>query len=205
MSDENTTRELMGADDEAFSFRHVELRFESTPYSDVFGRKNNKTVRQTLKHRRYAKLHSQIVQEYEPFLDIPLGEFLAQLKRKNDPTFRLFLNKYGDLSYTTFTIRNEWFLNKKGVYAYFADEELKYIGRCKDTMKKRINQGYGKIHPKNCYLDGQATNCHLNASISELACNVSLWLHEITSDEEIVSKERALIGKYKPAWNIQRA
>jgi hypothetical protein len=34
-------------------------------------------------------------------------------------------------------------------------------------MKKRISQGYGKISPKNCYLDGLATNCHLNALITE--------------------------------------
>ncbi|MFK4618979.1 hypothetical protein ABIF50_002256 [Bradyrhizobium diazoefficiens] len=63
-----------------------------------------------------------------------------------------------------------------GVYAYFVGDDLKYIGRCKDSMKKRINHGYGKVHPKNCYLDGQSTNCHLNALIAPLRESVSLWL-----------------------------
>ena len=83
--------------------------------------------------------------------------------------------------------------------------EVKYIGRCKDSMKKRINQGYGKIHPKNCYLDGQTTNCHINSMITEASNKVTLWLCEmqILSEIEIIEKE--LIRTYKPEWNIQRS
>lgn len=34
-----------------------------------------------------------------------------------------------------------------------------------NRYSKRIQQGYGVIHPKNYHLDGQAANCHLNALI----------------------------------------
>jgi len=81
---------------------------------------------------------------------------------------------------------------------------VKYIGRCKDSMKKRINQGYGKIHPKNCYLDGQATNSHLNARITAEKKKITLWLHEMDSETEIELLERELIRAYNPPWNIQR-
>ena len=95
-------------------------------------------------------------------------------------------------------------MDNKGVYAYLAGDELKYIGRCKDSIKKRVNQGYGKIHPKNCYLDRQATNCHLNARITAEKSEVTLWLHKMNSASEIESLERELIRLCNPPWNIQR-
>jgi hypothetical protein len=103
-----------------------------------------------------------------------------------------------------FFITDQTVLQSKGVYAYLLGDELKYIGRCKDSMKKRIDQGYGKIHPKNCYLDGQATNCHLNSRITEVKDNVTLWLYQMESPSEIESMERALIRSCHPPWNIQR-
>ena len=72
-------------------------------------------------------------------------------------------------------------------------------------MKKRINQGYGKIHPKNCYLDGQATNCHLNTLIARADEEVKLWLCEMESIQEIELVEKKLIRKHQPEWNILRA
>jgi len=135
---------------------------------------------------------------------MPLGTFLYQLKRNGDDGYRRFLNRYGDLTYSTFAIALEDGVNLKGVYAYWVNEELKYIGRCRDSMRKRINQGYGKIHPKNCYLDGQATNCHLNALITQVRDDVSLWFCTITSDEDIEKTELQLLRRYSPPWNIQR-
>lgn len=70
-------------------------------------------------------------------------------------------------------------------------------------MKKRINQGYGKIHPKNCYLDGQSTNCHLNALVARNLDSIELWFCELTP-AEIDIAEKELIHAYKPAWNIRR-
>ena len=134
----------------------------------------------------------------------PLGEFLIGLKREGDAFYKRFLNKHGDQTYSIFAIDDPAVLGKKGVYAYYVGDDLRYIGRCRDTMRKRINQGYGKIHPKNCYIDGQSTNCHLNAKITEAGDGVSLWFSPLESDDEISNAEAQFIRRYQPEWNIQK-
>ena len=195
---------LQFRESDEYEFFQVALIFEGSAYQDSFQHKNNKTVQETLDHKRYTKYRGDVFDKYHEYLEKPLGKFLIELKNNGDEFYRRFLNKYGDLSYSIFKISDPQFLDNFGVYVYFADGKLKYIGRCKDSMKKRINQGYGKIHPKNCYLDGQATNCHLNAKITEEKSEVTLWLHPMESKLEIESLERALIREYDPPWNIQR-
>lgn len=187
-----------------YEFTQVPLTFNGKSYRDIFGEKNNKTVAETLEHRRYAKLKNEVTEKYHKSLDKPLGIFLLGLKKDGDGFYKNFLNKYGDLAYTIFTISDRAYFDCTGVYGYQSDNELKYIGRCKDSMKKRVNQGYGKIHPKNCYLDGQATNCHLNARITDTKSNITLWLHQMDIPSEIKALEMALIRAYNPTWNIQR-
>lgn len=185
-------------------FVQVPLVFEGKPYKDVFGEKNNKTVAETLVHQRYKKFERDIKRKYPDSLEKPLGSFLLELKKNGDAFYKQFLNRYGDLRYSIFKISNLKYLDSMGVYAYFSEQNLKYIGRCKDSMKKRVNQGYGKIHPKNCYLDGQATNCHLNARITTEENKVTLWLHKMDSELEIEKLEKVLIHVCNPPWNIQR-
>ncbi len=189
---------------EDIEFVHVPLVFEQERYVNVFADKNNKTLAETLEHNRYAKLKSAVLRDYSDFLDQPLGQFLLKVKNLDDPFYRQFLNKYGDLQYSKFSISDASFYPLKGVYAYRVGGDLKYIGRCRDQMKKRVNQGYGKIHPKNCFLDGQATNCHLNSRVTMTKEEVSLWLCEMDEDDEIVVAERGLISAYQPPWNIQQ-
>jgi hypothetical protein len=186
-----------------YEFKPVTLFFEDDVHSDLFGRKNNKTVLETLEHRRYAKLRRQVEETYPQLLREALGDFLLHLKRNGDVAYRKFLNKYGDEKYSIFRIKDKEVLDKRGIYAYTVNDDLKYIGRCQDSMRKRVNQGYGKIHPKNCYIDGQATNCHLNALITTEKNTVRLWFCEL-DPAEIESVERALISEYQPPWNIQR-
>lgn len=204
MSKNAESRVLEGQDGDKYIFNRVLLRFADHIDSDVFGLKNNKSLRETLDHPRYKKLAPLALHEYEDSQDVPLGEFLIDLKRKGDPFYRRFLNKNGDYRYSTFAISDESVLSKKGVYAYYVGDQLRYIGRCKDSMKKRVNHGYGKIHPKNCFLDGQSTNCHLNAKITEFRDNVSLWFCPLESDKKIELLETQLIRKYVPTWNIQK-
>ena len=69
-------------------------------------------------------------------------------------------------------------------------------------MKKRVNNGYGKIHPKNCYLDGQSTNCHLNALIASSRDRVSLWFCPLDLNK-IDFTELQLIRAHQPIWNVR--
>ena len=187
-----------------FDFVHVPLHFVDDRCEDVFANKNNKTLRETLAHPRYASLAATCAAKYSQHLDSPLGEVLLQLKVSGDAFYKQFLNRYGDLAYSTFTISDPSALGAQGVYAYYSNDVLVYIGRCKDSMRKRVNQGYGKIHPKNCFRGGQATNCHLNARIAAATSDVTLWLCQMDNRGDIEAVDCGLIREYAPPWNIQR-
>lgn len=186
----------------SYEFEKLDLTFDEGTFADVFKEKNNKTVAETISHARYQKLGMFVPKNYADYLDTPLGHFLGELKDSGDEFYKRFLNRYGDSTYSRFYIPTESALAQKGIYCYSVSGNLKYIGRCRDSLKKRINQGYGKIHPKNCYIDGQATNCHLNALITEVAEAVDFWFCELDIGD-INDAEKDLIAEYKPEWNIQ--
>jgi hypothetical protein len=196
--------EFMFIDISGMKFEETKLVFTNTGIINVFAIKNNKTLRETLLHRRYIKFSNVFYGLYKAYLDWKLGDFLMELKLSGDDHYKLFLNKYGDETYSIFYIDDPKFLNQKGIYSYFVDDELMYIGRCRDSFRKRINQGYGKIYPKNCYLDGQATNCHLNSRITQNMENVRLYIHTMEDIVEIVKIEKDIIFELEPAWNIQK-
>lgn len=183
-------------------FEPVKLYFKGNYYENVFADKNNKTLYDTLKHHKYAKLYSQVEMQYSEYLPWELGKYLLKLKLNGDKFYLKFLNKYGDLRYSQFYINDEHYLNKKGLYIFANAQKIQYIGRCRDSFQKRINQGYGKIHPKNCYLDGQATNCHLNWLITENKENIKLFIHTMDEDDDIERAEEVLIKCYRPPWNL---
>lgn len=193
---------LLKVDGVELQFFPVHLHFDNEVQKNLFGHKNNKALRETLEHQRYKKFKELCYQNYNSLLDFPLGDFLLELKNNDDSNYKLFLNKYGDVSYSHFWIDDETVLNKKGLYCYCIGDEVKYIGRCLDSFRKRINQGYGKIHPKNCYIDGQATNCHLNSRITGNINDVSLWICQLEDEYKIIQFELRLIEQYCPDWNI---
>lgn len=188
--------------EERLDFQRVNLTFFARGLVDVFGKKNNKSVRETLEHKRYSKLGALIHEELRSQLDRPLGDFLADLKASDNPLYKRFLNPYGDGAYCRFKLDRSPLSLLKGLYCYRVDDQIVYVGRSKDPFEKRITQGYGTIHPKNCYLDGQATNCHLNALIEASESEVSFFVCPLTDDAEIDRLERLLIRQILPTWNI---
>jgi hypothetical protein len=129
-------------------------------------------------------------------------ELETRLKRAGDLTYKRFLNPYGDSIFCRFEVRSDSLTQGKGIYCFCARGGVVYIGRSRDPIQKRINQGYGTIHPKNCFLDGQATNCHVNALIASQPLAVSCFACPLTEDGEIEECERLLICKLNPHWNI---
>lgn len=187
-----------------YQFERVALRFVEGRRTNVFSMKNNKSLRETIEQKRYLGLRTETLEKYTNALDQPLGAFLLEKKLKGDLFYKRFLNAYGDAIYSTFCIADDSFLKKRGVYAYVVDGNATYVGRCRDSMSNRINQGYGKIHPKNCYLDGQATNCHLNALITAAGTGTELWHCSIDSIDNIAAIEIELVRTHSPPWNIHR-
>ena len=179
----------------------IHLEFKSQIYTNVFKDKNNATVKETIDSPRYKSLQKIVLQNYPQEINTRLGDFLMKLKNNNDEFYKEFLNKYGDLEYSTFYLANKDQYNLKGVYFYYLNDELKYIGRCRDNMKKRVNNGYGKISPKKCFIDGQSTNCKVNSLLTKNKSNIVLKLISLDDIVEIEKLESRLILECKPEWN----
>jgi hypothetical protein len=111
------------------------------------------------------------------------------------------LNRYGSGPFCTFSIGQSQ--KAPGVYALTSNEELVYIGKCQSLADRFGPRGYGAIHPKNCYVGGQPTNCKVNDLILQEALGdrvIKLWFHETTEPAPV---ERELIVRLRPHWNTQ--
>lgn len=183
-------------------FEKTSLEFLERGIDSAFKTKNNKTLGETLEHSRYKRVKNKLKPPTEQQLATPLGEYLFEKKSSNDLEYKLFLNKYGDNTYCHFKLISH--LNDKGIYIWVLNEEVKYLGRCSDNFKKRVNQGYGKINAKNCFIDGQATNCHLNSKINKID-NIEFYVHKMNdnSKAEIDDVELKILNTINFEWNIQ--
>jgi len=189
--------------DRVLEFRPVALRFAEGLTSNLFVKKNNKTVSQTLRGPKYSHLTEVMLRDHPGSAQRRLGEFLLDLKRAGDALYLRFLNRYGDEAYCEFCLDDPKLLPLIGLYCFMVDGQIKYIGKSTDSYAKRINQGYGRIHPKNCYRDGQATNCHLNALIAKCLARATFVACPLLEATEIESLERILIARERPEWNVQ--
>ncbi|MBK9596236.1 MAG: hypothetical protein IPO57_13075 [Rhodocyclales bacterium] len=190
---------------QSLRFRLVHLVFLAHGIRDVFANKNNKSLRETLAHRRYQSLSKSVLSQYPSSLDKPLGCFLAELKTKGDVTYRRFLNPHGDKAYCHFQLSHNPYAALKGLYLFTCLGKIAYVGRSYDPFAKRVDQGYGIIHPKNCFIDGQSTNCHLNSLIAEQHENIRFYVFPLTDDHRIEVTERKLIQQLRPEWNVALA
>ena len=183
------------------SFREVKLYQFKNNLENIFKDYKSKTISETINSKKYKNLKSVI--ENENDMNMPTGEFLLKLKNNRNKNYLSFLNNYGDKVYSHFGISENEVFNKKGIYTYYLNDKIKYIGITKDNYQKRINNGYGNISPKNCFKDGQTTNCHLNWLISSSFNNIKFYVKIMDNVDQIMSIEKKLIQKYDPPWNIQ--
>lgn len=185
-------------------FIEVKLEFEKFNIEDTFSRFNAHTLAEILIKDKYIKLRAECKRAYEEYMEMELGSFLSMLKENEVPFYKKFLNPYGDQLFCKFKMEETSFAKCKGLYMYKHNNQIKYIGRVKGNLnfQQRINAGYANISPKNCYIDGQATNCHINAIINKVGGQVKLYIMPLEDDEEINLLERKLIQENKPEWNI---
>ncbi len=194
---------VLTVNDCTLNFQPVQLHFGNGLITNIFAKKNNKTLQETLLHRKYSHLSGAVIERYPRCLQRRLGEFLLELKLAGDLYYKQFLNSYGDEAFCEFRIRDRQLLRLTGLYCFVVGQNIKYIGKSTDTFNKRINQGYGRIHPKNCYRDGQATNCHLNELIARQDVAVQFFACPLSDTAEIKLLEHVLITREQPEWNIQ--
>lgn len=187
-----------------------EHTFNVTPFqifekniANAFLKYDNHTVEELLEKKYYKKLSDGIDKNYSSFLKQNIQVFMKYLVEQNDEFYKLFLNKNGTDLFCSFKLCDASIFNEKGVYLYVHQDEIKYIGRCRDTFRNRFNVNYGSIQPINCYKEGQSTNTHMNSLMNEYGENIYIYLCVLDDIEEIIKLETDLIGALKPEWNKQ--
>jgi hypothetical protein len=95
--------------------------------------------------------------------------------------------------------------DRPGVYAVLSrDQDVLYVGRARDSLRARWGRrGYAVVDPRNCFVRGQSTNCHINGLIAAGLTQgqaYPLWFHEIDVPDDL---ERQLLGGLRPIWNIK--
>ena len=133
-----------------------------------------------------------------PFSNKGIIETYAPQKKyaKRD---RMSLHTYGRGCFCRFDIDKKW-VGYEGVYAISIDGKVAYVGQC-INLYQRFHDGYGKIHPRNCYNGGQPTNCRINANILSHAGRQSSMLLYFFETDDRNRIERMLIRCLRPAWN----
>jgi hypothetical protein len=91
---------------------------------------------------------------------------------------------------------------RAGVYALIVSDAIKYVGECERLESRFGPGGYGHVSSRNCHVDGQATNCKVNALIlqaSQSEDRVQLWFMPTAEDRKSI--ESRLILALNPPWN----
>lgn len=120
-------------------------------------------------------------------------------QRYYDNIKKLPLNRNGDGAFCKFSVNVP---AASGVYIWVVNDEIVYIGETED-FSVRFNQGYGNISPRNCFIDGQNTNCKMNKVVMEhyeKNTPISLYIYETRNYKEI---ERELLRCHNTKYNVK--
>ncbi len=187
-----------------YTFYETHFSIEQTDIQNTFLMYTKYSVEEMLAKEKFKSLKHDVYNRYPDMINLKISEFLKCLMDRGDDFYLKFLNKHGAEKFCVFKLTDKSIFHLKGLYVYMLDGNLKYIGRCRDSFKKRFNVNYGKIHAKNCFKDGQSTNTHMNALMNKHHDGITIYLLPLYNDNEIISLEAALIQQFKPDWNIQR-
>lgn len=182
--------------------REVKLGFLEYDIENTFAGLRNNTLMDTIKKKKYSKFKATFRERYLEFSNMPIGDFLLMLKEKDDFYFLNYLNPNGNKKFCRFSLIESNLIDRRGIYFYQLSNEIAYIGRCRDSFRNRFNNGYGRISPKNCYIDGQSTNCKINSLVNQHSGAIKVFVLPMNDEYQIVSLEKELIQKYKPEWNV---
>ena len=86
------------------------------------------------------------------------------------------------------------------MYVLTVSEHIKYVGEC-EKFSSRFNMGYGNISPRNCFENGQETNCRINnlVYLAAVARNdILLWFFPTADHKNVEAELRASL---RPPWN----
>jgi hypothetical protein len=174
-------------------FKPVQLEFSGPVREDYFTRVQ-KPLEEVIKNPAFSHLLSPIQARYSPCLPLKTGLFLHQLKERQDPFYREFLNTYGDEKYGTFRLGDTKEGDRKGVLIVVVNRAIFDVFNCTDSIRSTINDMLGRISPEDCLLTGDSTRCRINALLCTSKKEAGIFIQSSGDDEERVRITEILKG-----------
>jgi hypothetical protein len=174
-------------------FKPVKLDFSGPVREDLFARVQ-KPLEEVIKNPAFSHLLSPIQSRYSPCLPLKTGLFLHQLKERQDPFYREFLNIYGDEKYGTFRLGDAKEGDKKGLLIVVVNRALFAVINCTDTIRSTINDTLGRISPEDCLISGDSARCRINALLCTNKKDAGIAIYTSGDEEERVRITETLKG-----------
>jgi len=126
-------------------------------------------------------------------------EYLPQDRYDNPAGYKL--NLHGEGPFCQFELPK--LTDSAGVYAIVVGEEVVYIGECQNLSERYGPRGYGVVHPRNCFVGGQSTNCKINSRVLSLIKQELIPALFFVKEAGVHRKdiERDLVDLLEPSWN----
>jgi hypothetical protein len=174
-------------------FKPVKLDFSGPVRDDLFARVQ-KPLEELMKNPVFCHLLTTVQARYSPCLPLKTGLFLHQLKERQDPFYREFLNIYGDEKYGTFRLGNTKEGDKKGVLIVVVNRAIFDVINCPDTIHWTINDVLGRISPEDCLISGDSVRCRINALLCTNKKDAGIFIQTSGDQEERVRITETLKG-----------
>ena len=174
-------------------FRQLKLQF-SGGIKDNHSERVQKTVQEILENPVFGQLRDKVNARYPQYLPLKAGVFLGQLKERQDPFYREFLNIYGDEKYGTFRLEDSAEARKKGVMIVVYKNGLYHVFNCQSSFSDLVNNQLGRILADDCLLSGDSVRCRINALLCANKTDACIAVHTNDREDECESITKTLEG-----------
>ena len=181
---QQSTRFPLEIGEQTVYFTPLPLDIMRRKIRDLFRGRPDK-VRDILGLPAFCHLKEPAEERYRPYLDIPVGVFLAELKDRKDAFYRRFLNPFGDLSFCMLKAKKTPLGARRGIYIVVAGSAVQAAGSSFCPFRETVDTCLGRITPSSCYLDGDPERCRINAMICRENDPGILFVHTIDDGKEI--------------------
>lgn len=182
-------------------FRPVPVRFLGAAKYDIFEH-SERIVGDMPDSPEFAELRETLETKYPRYLTLRRGPVAAELRLKNDPLYKKFLNGYGEEGFCMFCMDDDSRAAKKGVILVYAQKKICLILACHTSFADIIDKRFGHIFPDMCYCEGDQTACRINTVQGSSRSAPVIYAHELSDDAVIDEVTAGLNAKYGSAGAV---
>ncbi len=143
-----------------------------------------KPLREILDLPAYAHLKEIVFARYFRYLPLRSGLFLWERKERHDPFYREFLNPSGDEKFGIFRMKERDDAGRNGLFLVVNGGEIVYGGCSHGSFGNTINEYFGRVSSRDCYLDGDEIRCRINALLTTKKPDAGIYVHCIENPDE---------------------